>query len=91
MKILRHKGRHIVVADLPETTTELPDNIKVIGRIGLDPSIAGTARRGRPPSYDQPVDSKYLEIVDHSTVDQQTLDQAKSMVAIATQTITDIN
>lgn len=80
MKFLRHKQRHIVVTALDDDITELPEKVSVIGRVGLDASVQGHARRGRPPTYAKPIDSKELEFVDMSQVDQKMLDAALKLL-----------
>lgn len=82
MLFLRHKERHIVVADLPEGTTDLGDKVQVLGKVGFDASIQGVSRRGRPPVYDKPVPSKDLEIVDGSTLPAEFHDEAAKLLGV---------
>ena len=45
MDLYTHKNRHVVVAESVEGEKA------VLRWVGLLPSVQGTARRGRPPSY----------------------------------------
>lgn len=81
MRFLLHKGRHVVVADLPEDMSELEgDSVQVVGRVGLHSDVEGKARRGRPPSYAKPVKVADLELLDHSTVSEEHLTLGASLL-----------
>lgn len=79
MKILKHKNKHIVVADLAEGD-ELPEQVKVLKRIGLDDSIVGVQRRGAPPKYDRLVSRDELEVLDTSSLSEEMIELAKAAI-----------
>lgn len=83
MRMLLHKGRHIVVADLPETTDTLAADttIDVVARVGIAAGVEGVHRRGRPPVYSKPVPTAELELLDHATLDQTILDAGAAALA----------
>lgn len=77
MKILKHKGKHIVVADLDAEIASLPEgDIMVWSRIGVDPSFEGLKRRGRSPLYNRKINSSELEIIDSSEISAELLRKA---------------
>lgn len=82
MRIFRHKNRNLVVADLSENE-DIPDEIFIIGRAGVDPTISGFARRGRKPIYKKMVKSNELEVVLLSDVKPEVLKKAEEMVSEA--------
>lgn len=79
MKILRHRSKHIVVADVADGD-ELPEQVKVLKRIGLDDSVTGVNRRGAPPKYDRLVSRDELEVLDASSLTKEMIELAKAAV-----------
>lgn len=78
-----HKGRHVVVADLPEDVTALTEGgtVQVLGRVAVAEGVEGKARRGRPPQYTKPVPVADLELLDHASCSEKVLADAAALVA----------
>lgn len=82
MRMLLHKGRHVVVADLPEDVDGLEEGstVSVVGRVGVADGVEGKARRGRAPSYAKPVPVAELELLDHASVSEAHLAAAAKLL-----------
>ena len=63
MLFLLYKNRHVVVADMPDDTTDLEAPVTVKAYLGIHESIEGVARRGRPPVFRKPVPVADLSIL----------------------------
>lgn len=61
-----HGDRHVVVATGEEQDGRVP-----VRWVGLNPSVAGTARRGARPKYAEPISAEELtEITDTAVISQ---------------------
>lgn len=70
--------RHVVVA-----TADPVDGTVSVKRVGLHPSVVGTARRGKRPNFDEPVKLGELTEMDLTDVPDDLKVEASRALAVA--------
>lgn len=81
MRLLLHKGRHIVVSQLSDDTDSLDGQETIqVAWAALTDKVEGSKRRGKRPDYSKPVPVSELELLDHSSVSERVFELAQKGV-----------